>query len=138
MVQALFLALGFLLMGPLGATYVAAIGGLLTAFWRAPLAPFTMSFALIYGLLVDGSCTAFRVRSGDLKTSRLVASTTLSTAIMGLVTYYLTVYVFALLPRSPILYIGIIMAGVLNGVAGGYIAALVWKRALRRIAEIRG
>ncbi|MFQ5711637.1 MAG: hypothetical protein ACE5GD_07645 [Candidatus Geothermarchaeales archaeon] len=124
-------------MGPLGTTYVAAIGGFLTAFWRAPLAPSTLGFALIYGLLVDGSCTAFRVRAGDLKTGRLVASMAMSTAAMGLVTYYLSAYVFALLPENPIMYIGIIVAGVLNGVACGYQAALVWKRALRYIVEIR-
>jgi len=48
--QALFLTLGALLMG---ATYVSFVGGVLTAFWRASMAPFTLAFALMYGLLID-------------------------------------------------------------------------------------
>jgi len=51
-VQAIFLALSFLLLGFLGATWVALVGGLLTAIWRAPFAPITLMFALLYGLLV--------------------------------------------------------------------------------------
>jgi len=52
-VQALFLALGSLLSRRLGATKVAAIGAALTLFLRPSLAPITMGFALIYGLLTD-------------------------------------------------------------------------------------
>ena len=51
--QAILLALGNLLLKKIGATYVGSISGILTAFWRTELAPFTFTFALLYGLLVD-------------------------------------------------------------------------------------
>jgi hypothetical protein len=128
--QALLLTLGFLLIGPLGATYVATVGGLLSAVWRAPFAPFTMAFAVVYGLLIDGFCHATKVRASDgsVKKARLVGAVTLSTAIVGLSSYYVTVFVFGVLPRNPLLEFIILIAGTLNGLIAGYLTLLVWSR----------
>ena len=52
-VQALFLTLGALMAKPLGATKVSAIGAILTAILRPALAPLTIIFALVYGILTD-------------------------------------------------------------------------------------
>ncbi|MEM3484730.1 MAG: hypothetical protein QXI12_03835 [Candidatus Methanomethyliaceae archaeon] len=46
-VQALLLALGSLLLGRIGATYIATVGGLLTTIWRPSFAPFSLIFAII-------------------------------------------------------------------------------------------
>ncbi len=133
--QAMFLELGFLMLGPSGATFVGLIGGLLTALWRMPLSPFTIAFALVYGLLVDALSILFRVRisMGELRLRRLISAVALSTTLTGLASYYTTVYVVELLPRNPLLEAGVLAAGVISGLIGGYLAALVWRRALRQV-----
>jgi len=132
-VQALLLTLGYLMLSGLGATYVASVGGLLSAAWRAPFAPFTVIFAMMFGLLVDGFSHAFKVKSseGDVRTGRLVASVTASTALVGMASYYVTVYMLNLLPRNVILEVSILAAGIINGVAAGYLAGLIWRKYLR-------
>lgn len=134
-VQAMFLALGFLAIGAWGATTVALIGGALTALLRAPFSIFTIAFAAIYGLLVDLLSTVFKVKDeeGVVKTKRLVAATTLSTAVVGLTSYYVTTHILTLLPRNLVLEIAILIAGVVNGLVGGYFADLVWRRGLNRM-----
>ena len=129
-VQALLLALGFLLLGRLGATFVAVVGGLLSVLLRISFAHFTIFFALLYGLMVDVSSYFFRVKSpdGGVRKSRMMASITLSTAFVGLSSYYVTVYILNLLPRNPILEISILAAGIINGLVGGYLATLMWKK----------
>jgi hypothetical protein len=144
--QALFLVLGALLMGRMGATYVSLVGGTLMAFWRAATAPFTFAFAVMYGLLVDGLILGFKAKSvkGDVKTSRMVAAVTVSTGIAGLTSYYVTVFVIPIIPRSlTVVYIagfainvvetGILIAGLINGLIAGYVASYVWKRNLRQL-----
>ncbi len=75
-IQALLLAISSLLLGRIGATYVAIIGGLLATVLRVGFVPFSLIFAVLYGLLVDGLFYLFKVRvpHGDVKTSRLMAS----------------------------------------------------------------
>jgi len=131
--QASLLSLGYLLLGVPGATYVSMVGGLLTALWRVPLAPFTVTFALLYGLLIDAISSIIKVRSveSDVKAKRLIIATTTSTLVVGLASYYTSV-IFKLLPRNPPLEIGILVAGTLNGLVGGYVSVIIWKRILKR------
>jgi len=144
--QALFLALGALLIGVMGATYVALVGGILTAFWRASMAPFTLTFALIYGLLVDSLIPGFKAKSskGDVRSSRIVAAVTVSTGIVGLASYYVSVFVVKIITRSPtvvyiaglainVMEIAILIAGLVNGLIAGYVASYIWKRNLRQL-----
>jgi len=132
--QALLLALGALSTRPLGATFASAVGGVLTAFWRAPFAPFTLGFAVLYGLMIDGSFALLRVRSRQgLRTARLVAAVTLSTTVVGLMSYYATSIALQLLPRNPTLELAILAGGVVSGLIGGYLAALLWKKGLRYV-----
>jgi hypothetical protein len=149
MFQALFLTLGALLIGMMGATYVSLVGGVLTAFWRASTAPFTFTFALTYGLLVDGLIPAFKAKNskGDVKTSRVVAAVTVSTGIVGLASYYVSVFVVKIIIRPPIvIYIAglainvvetaILIAGLINGFIAGYMASYVWKRNLQPLTTV--
>lgn len=133
--QAMFLALGSLLSRPLGATLVAAVGSALTVLVRPSLAPFTIAFGLAYGVLTDGFILTLRVKSSenDVRVSRLVAALTISTTITGLASYYTTVHILALLPRNPVLEIIILVAGVIGGLVGGFLAALIWTKALRHV-----
>ena len=134
-VHALLLALGALLLRKMGATYVAVIGGVLTALWRTALAPFTFVFALLYGLFVDIFFFIFKVNTsgGNVKTSRLVASMTASTALVGLLSYYVTVFLLGLLQRNPILEASMLVIGTLNGIAAGYLASIIWNRYLKNV-----
>lgn len=129
--QPLFLTLGYLTSGFLGATYTSLIGGMLTAIWRASFAPFTILFATLYGLLIDVLCRLFGVKPGlvrEIKRNRLVIAVTIATVIIGLLSYYITVYIFMLLPRNIMLEVGILIAGTINGIVAGYLTFYVWKK----------
>ena len=134
-VQAMFLGLGAIMLAPFGATLVAVVGGLLTAGWRAPMAIYTVSFAIVYGLLVDGFCSVLRVRSkeGEVNRTRLIAAVTVSTALVGMASYYTTTLLFQLIPRNMMFEIGILIAGTISGLAGGYLAALMWQKSVRHL-----
>ncbi len=132
-VQALMLALGALLYGSRGATFISLIGGVLTALWNVALAPFTLVFALLYGLLVDSSFLLLKidVAHSETITIKLVTAMTTSTVIVGLASYYVTVHLIGLLPSSPPLEIMILVAGTINGAVAGYLASLIWNSYLK-------
>jgi len=134
-VQALLLGLGSLLSGRIGATYVAVIGGILTVLWRPALAPFTFLFAFLYGLFVDGLFFIFKVNiaGGKVKTTRVVTSLTLSTALVGFLSYYVTVLMLGLLQRNLILEVGILAFGTISGAVAGYLASIIWNRYLKNV-----
>jgi len=134
--QALLLTLGFLSIGPLGATYVAAVGGLLSALWRGAFAPFTVAFALMYGLLIDGFCCAMKVSGSEcgVKKGRLVGAVTVSTVIVGLSSYYVSVFVFGILPRNLFVDFIILIVGTLNGLVVAYLTLHVWSRITKHLA----
>jgi hypothetical protein len=56
-----------------------------------------------------------------------------STALIGLISYLTTVYVFALLPRNLMLEVIILVSGTVSGLIGGYIAAIIWKKYLLKL-----
>lgn len=134
-IQALLLGLGALLLSPLGATLVATIGGLLTASYTSQLALFTILFAVIYGLLVDGLIWILKARAGDseIKAHRFALAITLSTAIIGFIAYGTTI-ALGLLPRNPTAEIFILIGGTLSGLVGGYLDVIIWRRAARYFA----
>jgi hypothetical protein len=133
-VQATLLGLSSLLVKRLGATYAGTVAGLLMSFWRAAYVPFSLIFAIAYGLLVDCSFRFFRVRmsEGDVQTRRVAASLTLSTAVVGLCSMYVTISI-GLMPMIPTLYAIIIIVGILNGVAAGFATSFIWNRYLKHI-----
>ena len=136
-VQATLLGLATIMLNPMGATTVATLGGLLTAAWRSSMAPFTIAFDVLYGLLVDTFSKLFKVKSGTgvVSSRRLLAAVTLATALTGMGAYYTTVFVLALLPRNPPLETAIFVIGFLNGLVGGYLADLLWRKAARHLAS---
>jgi len=131
-VQATLLGLSSLLVKRLGATYAGTVAGLLISLSRAAYAPFSLIFAIAYGLLVDGSFRFFRVRMPDrnVQTRRVVASLTLSTAVVGLCSMYVTISI-GLMPMIPALYAIIIIVGIINGVAAGFVTSFIWNRYLK-------
>lgn len=134
--QSLLMALGRLMLGGAGATYIAMIGGFLTALLRPALAPFTFLFAALYGLLVDVFFFVFRVddkQIDNVKTRSVVAAMALSTGLVGFISYYTTVFMFRLIGRNPILEVIILITGVLSGAIAGYLASILWNKHLKNI-----
>lgn len=133
-IHALLLALGALLLGKMGATYVSAVSGILTAIWNVALAPMSFLFASVYGLLVDGFNFILKVNSSNRKinTWRLMATMTLSTTIVGLMSYFMTLWM-DLIPRNLPMEIGMLLIGLFSGVVAGYIAAIIWNTYLRKL-----
>lgn len=130
-VQALLLGLGSLLLNKKGATYVAVVGGVLTALSNIALAPFTFSFALLYGLLVDGLFFIFTVNTvnGKVKTTRSITAMTLSTVLVGLLSYYTSVWL-GLIPRNLPMEVIILSVGIVSGVIAGYFVSVIWNKQL--------
>jgi hypothetical protein len=131
--QAMLLSLGYLLIGVPGATFISLVGGSLTAIWRAPLAPFTLGFALLFGGLIDVFCSVFgaRDRNGNVRQTRLILAVALSTMITGYFGYYVTI-TYDLMPLDPTLGNAILIAGIVSGIVGGYLSLILWKRIFRK------
>ena len=133
-IQALLLAVSALILEKMGATYVALIGGVLTAMWNLALAPFTLLFALLYGLLVDGFFFLFKIDvvKGRVATSRLIAAMTLSTMLVGVSSFYVMTHLTYLKEYLPLLVeIIILIMGTISGSIAGYLASLIWNKYLR-------
>lgn len=64
-----------------------------------------------------------------------MAAVTLATAVTGMASYYTTVYVLSLLPRNIALEAAILVIGILSGLAGGWLATLLWTKALRHFVS---
>ncbi len=130
--QALAFALSSLLIVEGGATYASVINGILLSIFRIGYFPLSLVFSVVYGALVDGFFHAFKVKRQDhVNTAKLIISLALATAITGLASMYTTTLI-QLLPMVPILYFAILVIGVFNGVAAGYLTLLVWNRYLAR------
>ena len=147
-VQAVVLALSGLFVGRLGATYVGAVGGLLTALGSPALGPFTFLFSFLFGALTDGSLFLLRINatSEGVNRNRLIIAMALSTMLIGLISYS----AFALLPqfvplakefssvglfiqRSTMLDILVLFMGPVTGIVAGYASAYLWNKYLRHI-----
>ena len=146
-VEAVLLALsGLFIRG--GATYVGAVGGLLTALASPALGPFTFLFTFLFGVLVDCFLFIFRISGSPegVNRNRLIAAMAVSTMLIGLLSYS----AFALLPqfvpfaaqfssaglfiqRSTMLDALVLFMGPVTGGVAGYAASYLWNKYLRNI-----
>ena len=146
-VQAVLLALSGLFIKA-GASYVGAVGGLLTALGSPALGPFTFLFSFLFGVLVDGFLFIFRITASPegVNRNRLMAAMAFSTMLIGLISYS----AFALFPqfipfakefssaglfiqRSTMLDALVLFMGPATGIVAGYAAAYLWNKYLRNI-----
>jgi len=142
-VEAVLLALSSLFIKKLGATYVGAVGGLLTALGSPALGPFTFVFTFLFGVLVDTFLFIFRITGSPkgVKRNRLMAAMAVSTALIGIISYS----AFSMFPqfagvgaglfvqRSPMLDALVLFMGPATGIVAGYATAYLWNRYLRHI-----
>jgi hypothetical protein len=146
-VEAVLLALsGLFIKG--GASYVGAVGGLLTALTSPALGPFTFFFTFLFGIFVDCLLFIFRINGAreGVNRNRLIAAMAASTLLIAITTYSS----FALFPqfvpyvkqfwgiglfiqRSTMLDMLILFMGTATGGIAGYAASYLWNKYLRHI-----
>ena len=139
--EAILVGLGFAILGRGGATFVELVNGVLLTVYEAStfpaLAPFVLPLALIFGAFVDVAGTLLRARAGtEVRPRRLATAVTLSSAVTGIIAYFATVPTLislGLIPEDMVLILGlvVIVIGVVEGAAGGYLAARIWERNLK-------
>ncbi len=129
--QGILFALANFTVGRIGGTLIGVISGLFTQFWRPVFIPFTFIFAVFYGFMIDCFISILKVKtpSTSVNTLRLMIALSLSTAIVGVASMYVTVMV-GVMPWAPAVYLMILIGGTLNGVAAGYLTAQIWNKYL--------
>jgi hypothetical protein len=147
-VQSVILALASLFIHKVGAMYVGAIGGLLTAIASPSLGPFTFLFAFLYGVFVDVFMAIFKVKGTreGVNRNRLMVVMTLSTLLIAVSSYsafavfpdFFTAqglsYFSLFLQRSTMLDMLVLFMGPATGVTAGYASAYLWNKYLRHMA----
>ncbi len=133
--QSLFLALSYLVVGRGGATYVGIVSGLLITAVKLGFFPVDLIFATMFGVLVDVLAISFRVQDGGrARTSRLMACMMVSTGIVGLAAFYVSVIAFPSafvgVPHDPLTDLTILVFGVISGAIAGAVGARLWNRNL--------
>jgi hypothetical protein len=146
-VQAVLLAIAALFIHHVGAMYVGAVGGLLTALWNPSLGPFTFLFAFLYGVYVDLMLYLFKISGnrGGVNQNRLIAAMAVSTLLIAVSSYSAFAaspqffsaigisYVSLFVQRSPMLDAMVLFMGPATGAVAGYAAAYLWNKYLRHI-----
>jgi len=144
-VEAVLLALSGLFIRKVGATYVGAVGGLLTAFGNPALGPFTFLFTLIFGVLVDVFLFIFRINASreGVNRNRLMAAMALSTMLIAMISYsaftafpqlpFAKAGIGLFIQRSTMLDALVLFMGPATGVTAGYAASYLWNKYLRYI-----
>lgn len=142
-VEAVLLAISSLFIKKLGATYVGAVGGILTALGSPALGPFTFLFTFLFGVLVDAFLFIFRISGSreGVNRNRLIVAMAISTMLIGIISYS----AFSMFPqfsgagaglfiqRSPMLDALVLFMGPATGIVAGYASAYLWNKYLRHI-----
>jgi hypothetical protein len=144
-VEAVLLSISGLFIRKVGATYVGAVGGLLTALGNPALGPFTFFFTLLFGVLVDLFLFVFRINASSqgVNRNRVMAAMALSTMLIGVLSYS----AFAMFPqfipfgngagifiqRSTMLDALVLFMGPATGVVAGYASSYLWNKYLRHV-----
>ena len=144
-VEAVLLALsGLFIKG--GASYVGAVGGLLTAIASPALGPFTFFFTFLFGVFVDCLLFLFRINGAreGVNQNRLIAAIAVSTLLIAVSTYFSFAFLPKFVPnqfwgaglfiqRSIMLDILVIFMGTATGGIAGYATSYLWNKYLRHI-----
>ena len=146
-VQAVLLALSGLFIPRVGAMYVGAVGGLLTALVSPALGPFTFFFAFLFGVFVDVFFFIFKINASPkgVNRNRLICAMALSTLLIAVSSYsaftifpqYVNSHGFSFVSlfvqRSPMLDALVLFMGPATGALAGYAASYLWNKYLRHI-----
>lgn len=147
-VQAVLLALSTLFIHKVGAMYVGAVGGLLTALGSPALGPFTFFFAFLYGVYVDLCVYLLKINGSrtGVNDKRLIAAMAVSTLLIAVSSYLAfsmapnffasqgLTYVGLFIQRSTMLDALVLFMGPVTGAVAGYAAAYLWNKYLRHMS----
>ena len=129
-IQITLLMLGYLTMGLSGSFFISVLSGTLLAFVRSEFLLMTLSLSVTYGVLLGLSAELLKVKSGaSINFRMLILSSTISSVIVGSIGMALTM-VLGLIPVSWSLFAIMLVAGVVQGALGGYVAGILWRRYL--------
>src|SRR4030067_755619 len=89
-VDAVLLALSGLFIKNVGATYVGAVGGVLSGLLLPSFLPFSVLFAFLYGFIVDVFLFVFRVNAteGGVNRNRLMSAMAGGTLLFGFLGFF--------------------------------------------------
>lgn len=133
--QATVLNLAYLVIGFQGPILTGFISGLLTASVRPATALVTFTFSALYGILVSALNKLLRVREhGYVRRSRLATSSASSSLIVGVLSAYTSIRL-GLIPYNEALVAAMLLLGVAQGTAAGYISWYMWKKYLQGIIQ---
>jgi hypothetical protein len=146
-VQAVLLALSSLFIRKVGAMYVGAVGGLLTALLWSSFGAFTFFFAFLFGVFVDFFFFIFQVKGSreGVNRNRVIAAMAAATFLIGVSSYsafavfpdYFSLQGFSyfslFIQPSPTFTALVMFMGPAVGATAGYAAAYLWNRYLRHI-----
>ncbi len=129
-IQITLLMLGYLTMGLSGSFFISVLSGTLLAFVRSEFLLMTLSLSVTYGVLLGLSAELLKVKSGaSINLRRLILSSTISSVLVGSIGMGLTM-MLGLIPISWILFTIMLVAGIVQGALGGYVAGILWRRYL--------
>ena len=133
-VDAVLLALSALFIKNVGATYVGAVGGVLTGLLLPSFLPFSVLFAFLYGLIVDAFMFVFRVNATEsgVNRNRLMSAMAVGTLLIAFLSYYATT-VLRVIPSYPVIDTLVLFMGPASGVSAGYAASYLWNKYLRNM-----
>jgi hypothetical protein len=133
--DAILLALSVLLVKGVGATYVGAVGGVLTSLLRPSLIPFSIIYTFLFGVLVDVFIFLFKVKATNkgVNRNRLIGAMACSTLIIGFFSYYATTQFPQIIAQTPMIDMMVAFFGPVTGAVAGYAAAYLWNKYLKSI-----
>lgn len=134
-VDAILLALSALFVRNIGATYVGTAGGTLTSLLRPTLIPFSIIYAILFGVLVDISLMLFKVKatSEGVNRNKLMMAMAISTLLIGFISYYATTQFPQLIWQTQVMDMMVAFFGPVTGAVAGYAASYLWNKYLRSI-----
>ena len=129
-IQATVLNLAYLATGLNGSVLTGLVSALLTASVRPATALVTFTFSALYGVLVGTLNRLLRVIvDGHAVKPRLVASSTASSFIVGSLSAYVSISM-GLIPYSEVLVAAMMLLGLAQGAASGYMSGYIWEKYL--------
>ena len=128
--QCTLLALGSLLVGFGGATYVSLIYGVLTAFARPTTGLSIFIFAILYGVLVDGLIRVVGSLDNpqDINLYSLITVLAISSSMVGVISYLVTVYLLHIMPFNSMIFLSTLVTGLITGIIAAYLVKFILKR----------
>lgn len=131
-VDAVLLALSALFVKKFGASYAGAVGGVLIGLSMPSFIPFSIIFAFLYGVIVDGFLFLFRIQASEkgVNRNKLMLAMAFGTLLIAFASYYAS-EVLTVIPPFPMIDMIVLFMGPASGISSGYAVAYLWNKYLK-------